>query len=66
MKIISVVVARPNFMKISPFTHAEQVGNNVENIRNAYWDNLVLDRHPTRPELWDGHTAGRIVSELVK
>lgn len=40
------------------------VGNQVDKIRAAYRETLALDRKPTRPELWDGQTAGRIVGEL--
>ena len=42
------------------------VGNNVERIRKAYRDTLEQNRLPTRPEFWDGHTAERIVTELLK
>ena len=37
------------------------VGNNVERIRNEFNHTLQSDVLPARPELWDGHTAERIV-----
>jgi UDP-N-acetylglucosamine 2-epimerase (non-hydrolysing) len=42
------------------------VGNNIERIRNEYYNTLKLDRLPSRPELWDGHTAERIVRVLME
>ena len=41
------------------------VGNDVEKIRAAYREALSTDRKPSRPELWDGHTAERIAQILV-
>ena len=41
------------------------VGNEVKKIRAAYQEVLASTRQPQRPELWDGHTAGRIVQALV-
>jgi UDP-N-acetylglucosamine 2-epimerase (non-hydrolysing) len=37
------------------------VGNNVERIRNEFRNTLASNALPSRPELWDGHTADRIV-----
>jgi UDP-N-acetylglucosamine 2-epimerase (non-hydrolysing) len=42
------------------------VGNNVENIRAAYRETLAMNRTPSRPEFWDGKTAVRILSALLK
>lgn len=42
------------------------VGNNIERIRNEFFHTLTLDRNPTRPELWDGHTAERCLSALLE
>lgn len=41
------------------------VGNNIERIRNEYRTSLAADRHPQRPELWDGKTAMRCVEAIV-
>ena len=37
------------------------VGNDVERIRTEFHTTLANGIMPTRPELWDGHTAERIV-----
>ena len=42
------------------------VENNITRIREEYFRTLSLNRQPFRPELWDGHTAGRIVEKLVE
>lgn len=42
------------------------VGNNVDKIRQAYQATMKTARKPMRPELWDGHTAARIVDTLLK
>jgi len=42
------------------------VGNNVERIREAYREALARDRVPVRPELWDGHTAGRCLQAIIR
>ena len=41
------------------------VGNDVGKIRAAYHEALSTDRKPSRPELWDGHTAERIAQMFV-
>jgi UDP-N-acetylglucosamine 2-epimerase (non-hydrolysing) len=42
------------------------VGNNIERIRAEYRTALAADRHPQRPELWDGETAMRCVRAIVE
>jgi UDP-N-acetylglucosamine 2-epimerase (non-hydrolysing) len=42
------------------------VGNNIERIRSEYYHTLTLERNPSRPELWDGNTANRIVEIIMK
>ena len=41
------------------------VGNDISKIREEYQKLFLLDRIPQRPELWDGHTAGRCLQELI-
>ena len=42
------------------------VGNDIEKIRKEYRHTLSLDRKPTLPDLWDGHTADRCLSAILK
>ena len=42
------------------------VGNDIAQIRKAFRESLDRKRVPVRPELWDGNTAGRIVSALIR
>lgn len=42
------------------------VGNNIERIRKEYYHSLSMNRNPSIPPLWDGHTAERIVEILVE
>lgn len=42
------------------------VGNDIDRIREAYRSALKLGRHPVRPELWDGQTAGRCLKAIVE
>jgi len=41
------------------------VGNNIERIRLEYQNTLGLKSNLSRPELWDGHTAERIIKLLT-
>ncbi len=42
------------------------VGNDIVKLKNEYQHTLTLKRNPVSPELWDGHTAERIVKNLVE
>ena len=41
------------------------VGNNIERIREEYQLALKTERLPSRPELWDGNTAVRVLNEIL-
>jgi UDP-N-acetylglucosamine 2-epimerase (non-hydrolysing) len=42
------------------------VGNNLERIREEYYNTNRMKRIPSRPELWDGHAAERIVKGILE
>lgn len=42
------------------------VGNDIALIRNAYHTAISQKTQPSRPELWDGHTAERCLAEILK
>jgi hypothetical protein len=52
LKIINVVGARPNFMKVAPLMEAMK--------------RRVSSTQPPVPPLWDGHTADRILDVLTR
>lgn len=41
------------------------VGNNVNRIRKEYQETLKSKVMPSRPELWDGHTAERVLEAIT-
>ena len=41
------------------------VGNDIEKFRQAFKECLHQERKPSRPNLWDGHTATRCVEEVL-
>ena len=41
------------------------VGNDVNRIRAEFHSALMMDRKPTRPELWDGHAAARCLQAIL-
>jgi UDP-N-acetylglucosamine 2-epimerase (non-hydrolysing) len=41
------------------------VGNRIDCIREEFRRTLAIDRTPTRPPLWDGHAAERILRGLM-
>ncbi len=42
------------------------VGNNLDRIREEYYNTNRMKRIPSRPELWDGHAAERIVKGILE
>jgi len=42
------------------------VGNNINRIREEYYNTLKLNRTPDRPELWDGNTAKRCLQAILE
>jgi len=41
------------------------VGNDAQRLKAEFHATLQTQRQPQRPELWDGHTADRIVETIV-
>ena len=80
MKIINIVGARPNFMKMAPIIEAmnrypEQIehllvhtGQHYDEKTLAAAENILSSKRGASsiPEKWDGKSAGRIVDWLVE
>ena len=43
----------------------EIVGNNIEKISEEFHNSIKMQRHPFRPELWDGKTSLRCIHEII-
>jgi len=41
------------------------VGNDAQRLKTEFHATLATERKPQRPELWDGHTADRIVKAIM-
>ena len=42
------------------------VGNNINRIREEYYNTLKLNRTPDRPDLWDGNTSKRCLQAILE
>ena len=41
------------------------VGNNIQRIRDEFYNTIKMERNPYQPELWDGHTAERCLEAII-
>lgn len=76
INIISVVGARPNFIKIAPIHKAFQKHKEaIKHLIGTDWDRLIKVaneilngniKQGSIPQLWDGNAAERIVEIILK
>ena len=68
MKVLNVVGARPNFMKIAPIIEQMKKAADLDSIQNRLWFTLRHGNcpHPTLQAAWTVHGAETFAMEIIE